>query len=913
MIDSVDVAQRALQAPVNANFILFTGESASGKTDMLVRRYMWLLRRDPTTALASTIVTAANAASARALAVRIAERLDPLESEYFLAAPFVGRTLDALAFSILDDLALESRLALDLDRIEAWEAEAIFERAAEPLFSADWAEFLGPDVDPDISGLRAPDRFSAAVLRLIRKLRDAQITPDDFLAMSLRGAASFYASPPNFANPTLLYATKEEYRSSLAVNRFELERQRRREIDLAKIVAKLYASYLGEVVRHGCMTAGDAIAEATRLLTDEPSRVTAYRKRFLFAMLDDVHDLRGGELRLLQTIFGENLPRVTAAGDLRLATQTFAGARPEAAFALASTTVALITNHRVPEQILAVAAAMRDPVAPVAIPPGDAVRIARLPSRSAEATFVADAVAAALAAGTPAARIAVVHRSARCLDAYEEALIERNIPIALRGDLALLARRDVLDGLAIVWCAVDPYRHAWLMRVLQQPIVGLSDAALALLCGEPSNPQAALFELPAEPDTDRRWDRKRDLRLASNVVRGERDGDLDDDTRARLATFRARRSRWVDALRTVGVGAIRGVLDDAGMFALRSGETASRARRRRRLLDAAIALIERTAVRRGSSSVSDALDALAPVAALEAGPITIDRSADAVAVSAIDALETDRFEHVFIVDVRAGSFPPYYVPDAFLFSPQYGMIAKDNTGDARAARTAKFTWYQHKTNLRDAYAREHRRLLARAMTRADATVTISVHGKATRGVGAPEFVSELAAIRPALPQLQSAPPAAPVAFDGPSDVAIVTPAPVDAVMPLHAAVALIASITVSAARPPATILTPPSDRFTRVHVDLAVLLRSGDITIAGVVDAVVTDGDAYYAVAGGVHAAIEAAFVVQALDLVDATHFVRREPDGALSGPHPVDMRALIRFREALTELSSRSHRNGTP
>jgi hypothetical protein len=74
------------------------------------------------------------------------------------------------------------------------------------------------------------------------------------------------------------------------------------------------------------------------------------------------------------------------------------------------------------------------------------------------------------------------------------------------------------------------------------------------------------------------------------------------------------------------------------------------------------------------------------------------------------------------------------------------MVPKDAAGDAPAARTAKFTWYAHQAKLKDVYAREHRRLLALAMLRADRTVTVSASGKATRGIGAPEFVSELQAL-----------------------------------------------------------------------------------------------------------------------------------------------------------------------
>jgi len=130
------------------------------------------------------------------------------------------------------------------------------------------------------------------------------------------------------------------------------------------------------------------------------------------------------------------------------------------------------------------------------------------------------------------------------------------------------------------------------------------------------------------------------------------------------------------------------------------------------------------------------------VAPAERGPVVAgdDRG---VFVGAIENIGPRRFAHVFIVDARAGSFPPYYVPDAFLFSPRYGMVPKDAAGDAPAARTAKFTWYAHQTKLKETYAREHRRLFALAMLRADTSVTVSAGGKATRGIGAPEFASEL--------------------------------------------------------------------------------------------------------------------------------------------------------------------------
>jgi superfamily I DNA/RNA helicase len=746
MIRAVEEANpRITGAPVASDLILITGPVASGKTEALAQRYAALLEASGA-APEATLVASAHPDGARDLAARIGARLDDATRAALDAAPFAGITPDVLAFAIVADGALAGGLAPDLERLEPGEAEAIFERAAAPLFSAEWAEYLGADIDPEISGLRTPDRFAAAVLRLIAKLRDAGIGPETMLTQALRGAATFYAKPPNFAEPGLLFATRDEYRSSLLVGPDELARQHRREIDLAKIVAKLYRSYVDELVRHGCLTPVDAVAEATRLLAEQPALAAAYRERLAFAVVDDAHDLHSGDVRLLQAIFGPTLRGVTFGGALLSGIHSFAGARPEVTFKLAATTIALPPGDRVPAGLAGAAQAIATGIAPPEKIAGDAVRVHRAPDRAGEIAFVVRSVAGLIEAGTPPARIAVVHRTARCLAAYDDALVDANLPVALHGDVDLLARPEAGDLLAALWTAVDPYRHAWLLRVLELPMLALGDATLAVLCGEPANPQAMLFPQPAiEPEGDRRWDRRRDVRLAMNVLRGERDADLTPLARERIVAFRARRADWAKHAREAGTAAARPIAADAGLFAARPGETAARAARRAFLVEAVLALVERYGERHPGATLEDALDMLARLAAMEAGP-AVAGAGDGTFAGSIDRIGPRRFAHVFVVDARAGSFPPYYVPDAFLFSPTYGMIPKDAAGDAPASRTAKFTWYSHHTKLRDAYAREHRRMLALALQRADVTATVTASGKATRGIGAPEFASELAGL-----------------------------------------------------------------------------------------------------------------------------------------------------------------------
>jgi len=161
-----------------------------------------------------------------------------------------------------------------------------------------------------------------------------------------------------------------------------------------------------------------------------------------------------------------------------------------------------------------------------------------------------------------------------------------------------------------------------------------------------------------------------------------------------------------------------------------------------------LVLIDAESQRHPEESLGEILATLEHLAQGECGPEIEDRREDAVFVGSVERALNRRFDHVFIVDARASAFPPYYVPDAFLFSPTYGMIPKDSAGDAPAARTAKFSWYEVTAKPRAAFVKEARRLFAAALGRADKTVTVTASGRPTRGVAAPEFAAEIQALLP---------------------------------------------------------------------------------------------------------------------------------------------------------------------
>jgi superfamily I DNA/RNA helicase len=665
----------------------------------------------------------------------LAERVARARALHPAAEPLVvdsSHRLDEYAAQLLAAQRVEVALVDDV------EAELIFARACAPLFALEWEEFAKNQLDPEVPGLRSPQRFLQSAFRLIRRLRDAEVEPALFLARALTGATEFYANPPNLADPALLFATRDSHHDSLDAAPEELLRQRRREIDLAKILTKLYERYLELIGSTGQMTGRDAVIAAAHVLRQDEELAARVRDRHRFAFVDDAQELTNAQLALLSAIFGDRLAGVTLCGD---PSSAIAGSRmthPEATFALASSKVELHDEHRSPHREVQRVATQRD-----------------------EADLIAERVGGWLAEGFRPEKIAVLFRSVRSVALYEAALLDRNIPAVAAGDVNIFADRRALDALALLWNVCDPFRHDWLLRTLANPAFGLSDASLTFLCAEPPDPQRSLFSFDEEPaPTVRvsRWNPKRDLRFGWNVIRGERDDALSPAAAACVRRFRRLREHWLELMGVAPFESFARTVWREGLA--REGEPGSaRACAQqialRRLLDrlnefleqnddAALADILEYAQQRTESDL--ALDEVYPERVILSGVEgrrAQDDTVGAVQLLSLEAARGREFDHVVVANVRPGAFPRWYSPEAFLFSLRYGMIPKENVGDARSSRTAKFSYYMFRSKAEQHYYERERRAFAYALRRARKGVLVTASGAPTRGLTAPEFLEEL--------------------------------------------------------------------------------------------------------------------------------------------------------------------------
>ena len=723
---------RAIEHPLDGAGLAIVGPAGSGKTAALLQRALRATREAGAGVLLS--------GPGRRAVARLRAGIAALTPQ---TAPTCA-TLGEVALEVLHAL----RPGAEAELISDVRAAQVFESVGARLFSLDWTEFVSAEIDPEITGLRAPEHFSSAAFRLIRRLRAAQISPDRFRELCLKGATKFYGRPPNFAGADLLMDTGPKYRDSLRVTPQDLARQHERELDLIKILVRLYATYVESLVARGCLTGADAIYEATSLLKAQGKAAFG---RYVCVLIDDAQDLDTGELALLAALFGDGLRGVTLAGDEREATRVYAGARGDAALKTSATIVALHGNYRCDPSILELGERILEPSAkgkPLAR--DAAIEAYRGATTDDEARFVATTAARLVRDGVAPARIAVITRRLAGAIDIVDGLLGRGIPGDLAGQASLFDFPAVQDALAALWALVDPYRHDWLLRNLESPWLALSDATIAQLCGEPAQPQALLFEIPGDvPEESRgRWDRRRDLRLGRNVTRGDADAELPAEARRRLDAFRAALARWEYLERDLDPPALARLILDETVMPARSDDARGRFERAliARLLDGIDAFCRRDP----GAGLEDYLRYAESVADADADLLALDsRDPDALQVIDIEAAKGREFDHVFAIDARAGAFPRYYVPDAFLFTPSYGMIPKENVGaDARTARTAKFTYLHFALKLRDRYNQQERRAFYVAATRARARLYVSASGRATRGAAAPEFLEEVRKLLP---------------------------------------------------------------------------------------------------------------------------------------------------------------------
>ena len=244
--------------------------------------------------------------------------------------------------------------------------------------------------------------------------------------------------------------TAEDYPAAVAAARRETPAP-------ATQIAAIYAGYEELKNRNRLLDFDDLLLHTVAALEEHPDVAQEFRDRYRCFVVDEYQDVTPLQQRVLDAWLGGR-DDLTVVGDANQTIYSFAGATPR--FLLRFTarfpdavTVRLHRDYRSTPQVVSLAnrvicaARARPAGSRLALegqqPAGPEPSFAEHDDEVAEATAAAEAIAALLREGVPAAEIAVLYRVNAQSEAYEQALDALGIPFQVRGGERFFQRPEV--------------------------------------------------------------------------------------------------------------------------------------------------------------------------------------------------------------------------------------------------------------------------------------------------------------------------------------------------------------------------------------------------------------------------------------------------------------------------------------
>ena len=228
----------------------------------------------------------------------------------------------------------------------------------------------------------------------------------------------------------------------------------------AEVVARAFDSY-EEVKRgQGRMDMEDVLLLGAGLLADNEAVAAQVRRQYKWFVVDEFQDVSPLQHALLDLWLGGR-DELCVVGDPAQTIYSFAGAdarylREFTTRFPGATSVELVRNYRSTPQVVAAANRLLDGTPSKGVelaaqrPDGASIGFREATDEVAEADAVAERLAAARAAGTPASRMAVLVRINAQSERFEEALAARGIPYVVRGAARFFDRAEVRQAVTLV-------------------------------------------------------------------------------------------------------------------------------------------------------------------------------------------------------------------------------------------------------------------------------------------------------------------------------------------------------------------------------------------------------------------------------------------------------------------------------
>ena len=421
--------------------LLVVAGAGTGKTRVITHRIARLIEKgvNPSSILALTFTDRA--------AAEMEERVDRLVP-YGYSTVWIS-TFHSFGDRILRDNALEIGLVPDFRVLTEVEC-VIFLR--EHLYELP-LEFYRP--------LGEPARYLSELVRFIGRLKDEDISPEEYLS---------YCETLKDSDKPADYIERQ----------FEL--------------ARTYAKYEELLKKHGYIDFGDEILLVLRLFRERPSVLRRYQERFVHILADEFQDTNYAQFELLKLLAGER-KNITVVADDDQSIYKFRGAAvsnvigflkhfPEARLItlkknyrsvqpILDASYRLITHNNpdrlevksgIDKRLLSVKGAQR----------GGGVKFLEFDSLLAEADFIARTIEEKVKEGSRRLKdFAILVRANRDAEPFLRALSQRGIEYQFSGSKGLYSREEIMLLISFLRVITDRDDNVSLFHLASSPVYGL--------------------------------------------------------------------------------------------------------------------------------------------------------------------------------------------------------------------------------------------------------------------------------------------------------------------------------------------------------------------------------------------------------------------------------------------------------
>ena len=456
----------AAHAGPEGAFLIAAGPG-TGKTFTTTERFCWLVEQGvpPEQILALTF----NDRAAEELRLRIMRELAvrrPDVGAQELDGVWIG-TFHGVCARLLDEFAYLIGSPRELRVLDETD-QRLFEQSLITRLSSGVAAPLDPDSFSALS-VEDLDDLLRSGLRFVLKLKGRGIRPDQF-----RDRANELHS--------LTWSAQSDDRAARA------------ELEAIDVIFTIYRAYEDGLAARALRDFDDLILAVTEALQRVPEFRRRCRERFRYLLVDEFQDTNRIQLDLIRSLSADGFGNVAAVGDAKQSIYGWRDAEIEnIRTRFPGKRLPLTHNRRSFQEILDCATDFirRDPdfaeePALVATRGGadHPVTVVMAPDSRSEARTVAETIRRLHRSGRPLSDIAILSHSVRMLPReFEDELRRQGIPYLTSGGSGFFDRQEIKDVLGMMRLTENPMDDGALVRVLQGPIVRVTDRELYRLAG----------------------------------------------------------------------------------------------------------------------------------------------------------------------------------------------------------------------------------------------------------------------------------------------------------------------------------------------------------------------------------------------------------------------------------------------